>query len=115
MRQRGVKNRDAICASCSRWIAEDPRAIKGNWRSRFADPSLPLHLEIGSGKGGFLCEMARLHPEMNFIAAEGGTNINVRILQKAKDYNLSNLLVIMEYIEDVRDFFAEESKPRRTP
>lgn len=107
MRQRGVKNRDAICEACREWIAEDPKEKRGNWRSSFADPSLPVHLEIGSGKGGFICEMARLHPDVNFIAAEGGTNINVRILQKAKNCKLSNILVIMEYIEDVRDYFAE--------
>ena len=107
MRQRNVKNRDEICASCRDWIAEDPRSRKGNWRGAFADPDLPIFLEIGSGKGQFLCDMARLHPEANFIAAEGGTNINIRILQKAKEYNLSNLLVIMEYVEDARDFFGE--------
>ena len=107
MRQRSVKNRDAIAADCSAWIADDPKAKRGSWRSAFADPSLPLHLEIGSGKGRFICEMARLHPDINFIAVEGGKKINVRILQKAKDYNLSNLLVIMDYIVDARDFFAE--------
>ena len=107
MRQRSVKNRDAIAADCSAWIADDPKAKRGSWRSAFADPSLPLHLEIGSGKGRFICEMARLHPDVNFIAVEGGKKINVRILQKAKDYNLSNLLVIMDYIVDARDFFAE--------
>ena len=106
MRQRKVKNRDAICEACAAWIADDPKERKGRWREAFADPSLPLHVEIGSGKGRFICEMARLHPEINFLAVEGGAKINVRILQKAKDYNLSNLLVIMSYIEDARDFFA---------
>ncbi|MBR3719451.1 MAG: tRNA (guanosine(46)-N7)-methyltransferase TrmB [Firmicutes bacterium] len=107
MRQRGIKNREAIAADCSAWIAEDPKARRGNWRKAFADPSKPLYLEIGSGKGRFICETARLHPDRNFIAAEGGANINVRILQKAKEYNLSNLLVIMDYIDDAGDFFTE--------
>ena len=107
MRQRKVKNRDAICEACAGWIAADPRERKGHWREAFADPSLPLYVEIGSGKGRFICEMARLYPERNFLAVEGGAKINVRILQKAKDCNLSNLLVIMDYIEDARDFFGE--------
>ena len=107
MRQRGVKNREKILTDCSAWIAADPREKKGCWRAAFADPDLPLHLEIGSGKGRFVCEMARLHPDVNYIAAEGGNHINIRILQKAKDYNLTNLLVIMDYIDDARDFFAE--------
>ena len=107
MRQRKVKNRDAIAAACGAWIAEDPKTRKGHWREAFADPAKPLHVEIGSGKGRFICEMARLHPEINFLAVEGGGKINVRILQKAKEFNLSNLLVIMSYIDDARDFFAE--------
>ncbi len=30
----------------------------------------PTFLEIGCGKGGFITEMATLHPEINFLAAE---------------------------------------------
>ena len=96
-----------LLAACDAWAVKDPKTHKGSWRKLFADPSLPLYVEIGSGKGRFICEMARLHPDVNFLAVEGGAKINVRILQKAKDWNLSNLLVIMEYIEDARDFFAE--------
>ncbi len=107
MRQRGVKNRDEICLECGAWIARDPKSLKGRWAQAFPDPTRPLWLEIGSGKGQFICEMAKRRPDVNFIAAEGGSNINVRILQKAKDCNLSNLLVIMDYVDDARDFFAE--------
>lgn len=107
MRQRRVKNRDEICAACAGWIAQDPHALKGRWRSVFADPGQPLHLEIGSGKGRFICEMARQHPEINYIAVEGAPKINVRILQKAAQLGLKNLVVVMEFIGDLNDLFAE--------
>lgn len=108
MRQRSVKNREEKIRECSRWQAEDPASFKGNWARQFANPDAPIFIEIGSGKGKFICETAAAHPENNYIAAEGGTNIAVRILQKAKDMQLDNLLVITSYIEDVRDIFSED-------
>ena len=38
----------------------DTNAVFGN--------SNPIYLEIGCGKGGFITEMAKLHPEINFLA-----------------------------------------------
>ena len=35
----------------------------------------PTFLEIGCGKGGFITEMATLHPEINFLAAERISNV----------------------------------------
>ena len=41
----------------------------------------PTFLEIGCGKGGFITEMATLHPEINFLAAERISNVqNVKFL-----------------------------------
>ena len=107
MRQRSVKNREAKIQECSRWQASDPKALKGRWAEAFTHSFAPVFIEIGSGKGKFICETAAKHPENNYIAAEGGTNIAVRILQKAREMNLDNLLVITSYIEDIRDFFEE--------
>ena len=36
----------------------------------FADPSLPLHLDIGSARGRFLLAMAQRDPEHNFLGVE---------------------------------------------
>ncbi|MFG0286189.1 MAG: tRNA (guanine(46)-N(7))-methyltransferase TrmB [Phycisphaerales bacterium JB039] len=41
----------------------DPRA----W---FSDPASPLEVEIGTGKGAFLIQQARLQPETNFLGVE---------------------------------------------
>lgn len=49
---------------------DDPTAIKGGWHNAFSDPSRPLHLELGCGKGGFIAQMAVLHPETNFLAVD---------------------------------------------
>lgn len=36
----------------------------------FADPSLPLHLDIGSARGRFLLRMAKAQPEWNYLGVE---------------------------------------------
>ena len=35
----------------------------------------PVHLEIGCGKGGFVCEIAAKNPNINFLAVEKATSL----------------------------------------
>ena len=51
----------------------------------------PVHLEVGCGKGGFACGMARLHPDVNFIAVEKVSNVIVAACERAKAEGLKNL------------------------
>lgn len=106
MRQRAVKNKDIIIDSCRAWLAEDPTANKGRWRDLFGNEK-PLCLEIGSGKGKFISGMAQVHPDINYLACEGGENIGLRVLQKAAEMELSNLRLIGEYITRPCDYFEE--------
>lgn len=48
---------------------ENAVAQKGNWHTLFANDN-PIHLEIGSGKGQFIMNMALKYPEINFIGME---------------------------------------------
>ena len=54
----------------------------------------PVELEIGCGKGKFICEMARLNPDVNFIAVEMLQNIIVMSAELAKEYNLKNVIFL---------------------
>ena len=51
----------------------------------------PVELEIGCGKGGFIIEKAKLHPDTNFIAVELLSNIIVMAGEGAKKENLKNV------------------------
>lgn len=105
MRQRKVKNKEEIFVRCAPWIVSDPAACRGKWEGAFASPG-KIFLEVGSGKGQFITSLAAACPRYNFIAVEGGGNIAVRILEKAESAGLKNLLVIMEYAEDLNRWFA---------
>ncbi len=48
----------------------DPSAGHVHIRSFFREPSHPLELEIGSGKGTFILDAARAKPDTNFLGIE---------------------------------------------
>ena len=106
MRQRHIRNRDKILEECGAYLAGDPRKMRGHWREAFAAEG-PLKLELGSGKGRFITQMAQSFPGTNFIASEGQYNVYPRILQKAKALELTNMLLLAEYIADPSDFFGD--------
>ena len=51
----------------------------------------PVFLEIGCGKGHFICELARRHPENNYIAVENVANVIVSAAETAKEMELENV------------------------
>ncbi len=61
----------------------DTNAVFGN--------SNPIYLEIGCGKGGFITEMSKLHPEINFLAVEKISNVLICAMEKAISLGLKNV------------------------
>ena len=58
MRLKNIpRARDVI--SDSQWVVKDPEACRGTWADIFGNPH-PIHLEIGTGKGRFILELAQL-------------------------------------------------------
>lgn len=55
----------------------------------------PVHLEIGTGMGRFITEMARLNPHINFIGVELDKNILIRVVEKAERLKLENLQLVL--------------------
>ena len=41
-----------------------------DWHQIYANPSEPLHLDLGCGRGKFLLKMAPLYPQRNFLGIE---------------------------------------------
>ncbi len=51
----------------------------------------PIQLEIGCGKGGFICQLAARHPEINFLAMEKYANVLVTAAEAAAARGLTNI------------------------
>lgn len=68
----------------SSYVIQNPQEHKGKWADAFPEKQ-PLHIEIGMGKGRFLMDMARLHPDRNYIGIEMYDSVLLRALQKREE------------------------------
>lgn len=57
----------------------------------FANPDLPLHLDIGCARGRFLLKMAEIEPHRNFFGVEIREPLVEEANRIAKENNLNNL------------------------
>ncbi len=86
------------CASVIFPVPMDPKeipALKGHIRGAFPTPSAPLHLEIGCGKGQFVCELASRNPGVNFLALEREENVAVVAAERAMELGLQNVRFLL--------------------
>ena len=51
----------------------------------------PVELEIGCGKGGFICEIAARYPERNFVAVEKYGNVLITAIEAVRARGLTNV------------------------
>lgn len=108
---RKKKNCDArLEASGSRWIKE-PENRKGVWHAEFGNDN-PIHIEIGCGKGRFICEMARRNPDINYVAIEVVRDVMVLAMEKAEPLKLNNLRFIIGDAAKLCDYFAKGEAER---
>lgn len=72
----------------------------------------PLHVEIGTGKGGFLVEMACRHPEINYLGVEFYESVLFRAVEKMEalpnDERPENLLFMNRDAAVLPEVFGEE-------
>ena len=62
-----------------------------NWVDVYAQVNLPLHLDIGCGRGHFLLQMAQLTPDWNFLGLEIREPLVTEANQYREDLKLTNL------------------------
>ena len=83
MRLRNIPGaKDAILESG--YVVQEPKEHKGKWTECFSGKQ-PLHIEVGMGKGRFLMDMARLHPDVNYVGIEMYDSVLLRALQKMEE------------------------------
>ncbi|MCL2096028.1 MAG: tRNA (guanosine(46)-N7)-methyltransferase TrmB [Oscillospiraceae bacterium] len=67
--------------------------------------NMPVRLEIGCGKGGFICKSAETLPEVFFIGMEKIPSVIVSAIEKANGLNLDNLKFITGDAKNLPDYF----------
>jgi len=83
-------------------------ALRGCWHKDYFKNTNPITLELGCGKGEYTVELARRHPERNFI----GVDIKgARLWTGAKqaiEAGLTNVAFLRTNIEIIDRFFSED-------
>ena len=119
MRLRNVKGaRERIQAS-DFTLNEDSETLlyehKGKWNEIFKNDN-PIHIEIGMGKGQFITELARKHPDINYIGIEKFSSVLIRAIERfeaAPDYEqLTNLFFIRMDAENLEKVFEKNEIKR---
>lgn len=93
MRLRNVKNAEDILNN-SKYVINSPATHKGSYKEIFQNNN-PIHLEIGTGKGQFIINMAKKYPDINFIGVELKESVLVRAVQKLETVDLPNLRLMV--------------------
>lgn len=104
MRMRKKKNCAVRMEKCSDIWIKNPEEYKGKWAEVFGNDN-PVHIEIGCGKGNFVVGMAKLHPDVNFIAIEKVEDVLVMAMEKAIAAELTNVLFMDMDAERIEEFF----------
>ncbi|MFD1392762.1 tRNA (guanosine(46)-N7)-methyltransferase TrmB [Lacticaseibacillus jixianensis] len=105
MRLRNKPWAAPLIAAHPEYISVRPEGMPGHWQEHFAQDQ-PLFLEVGSGKGQFITEMAKQHPDQNFIALEIQEVAIAYILRKQVALKLPNLHLILGDGADLTTYFA---------
>lgn len=103
--------------NCNFYI-KNPKEKKGNWKKLYKKEQ-PMHLELGCGKGTFIAELAKKHPEINYIAIDmiddmlGLTKRNIEKNFKEKpEREITNVLITAFNIEQILEIFEGEKFER---
>ncbi|MDD2981305.1 MAG: tRNA (guanosine(46)-N7)-methyltransferase TrmB [Hespellia sp.] len=107
MRLRNIPRADAAIEQHPAAIKE-PKDYKGKWADEFGSPC-PIHIEIGMGKGKFILNMAKEHPEINYIGIERYSSVLLRALEKfdTEEYKgLTNVRFICMDAREIEEVFA---------
>lgn len=107
MRQRNKAWADEFLKENTDLILHHPSQYKGKWHTEVFKNTRPIHVEIGTGKGQFLVNMAEKHPEVNFIGIELAKSVVVTAAQKVLASEQENIYLIQENAHHLPDIFSQ--------
>lgn len=106
MRLRNVKGAKEKIEN-SKYIVLDYEKYRGNFKNIF-DNNNPICIEIGTGKGKFIRELALNNPNINYIGIEKFDSVIVRALEKVEDEEINNLRFLRLDATNIDEIFDKE-------
>ena len=110
MRMRKKKNGEKRLESCSELLYERGEEILSDPGAVMGMKGAPVFLEIGAGKGGFACEMARRNPSAAYFAMERVSDCAMLCAERAmsmREEGRDNLRIIVDTADNLTRIFGE--------
>ena len=76
------------------------------------DPARELYVELGTGMGDFITQIAEKNPQINFIGLEVEKTCVLAAARKVREKNLSNVRLIVFDINNIAEIFSEHAVDR---
>ena len=96
MRYNVIKDADKIISG-SDYLVKEPKNYKGKWATLFGN-NKPICLELGMGRGSFIINMAKAHPNVNYIGLELDKSQTATAIKSIGNQKINNLKIIfVEY------------------
>ena len=114
MRLRHIKGCEQVIETSSMCL--HPKILNNTFEklniSHIFNNNNPLYIELGMGKGKFICKSASLSKHINFIGIEKSASIILKALSNYEIYNTinqSNLYFLCLNIENILEVFYKNS------
>ena len=100
----------------SNFYVDNPEELRGKWKNFFKNPSLPLNLELGCGKGTFISQLASKNLDNNYIAIDlvdamlGLAKRNVEEIYSENKLETSNIVLTRFDIDRILLILSKEDE-----
>lgn len=103
MRLRNIAGaREKIAEST--YTIDEPEQYKGKWKEVFGNDN-PIRIEVGTGKGRFIMDLAQQNPDINYVGIEKYSSVLLRAVQKQTERELTNVRFIRMEAEIITEVF----------
>ncbi|MGM0843881.1 MAG: tRNA (guanosine(46)-N7)-methyltransferase TrmB [Bacillota bacterium] len=93
------------------YVIAQPEEQKGKWNEVFGNNN-PLHIEVGTGKGQFVTEMAKANPDINYIGIELYESIIVTALDRIIEADIPNVKLMNVDARNLKEYFEKNDVDR---
>jgi tRNA (guanine-N7-)-methyltransferase len=87
----------------------------GSYSGRIGDffpESRPLHIEVGTGMGTFITELAARNPHINYVGIELDKNVMIRVVEKILEAELHNVRLLLLDAREIDTYFHKDGVER---
>lgn len=103
----------------SPFYVDNPEERRGKWKDFYKNPTFPLHLELGCGKGYFIANLASQNPGTNYLAIDlvdsmlGLAKRNIEQIYKDNNLEPDNIFITRFDIERINLILEEQDQIER--